>query len=51
MASYYDEHNCKPLVDGERPDHLLHLARYAAITYTIKCRTYSLNELLIADRS
>jgi hypothetical protein len=26
MASYYDEHDCKPLVDGEQPNHLLHLA-------------------------
>ncbi|XP_067671078.1 E3 ubiquitin-protein ligase RNF181-like [Haliotis asinina] len=27
MASYYDEHDCEPLGDGERPNHLLHLAR------------------------
>lgn len=27
MASYYDEHDCRPLEDGEHPNHLLHLAR------------------------
>ena len=27
MASYFDEHNCEPLGEGETPDHLLHLAR------------------------
>eukprot|EP00918_Siedleckia_nematoides_P041577 GHVU01090446.1.p1 GENE.GHVU01090446.1~~GHVU01090446.1.p1 ORF type:complete len:154 (+),score=16.05 GHVU01090446.1:71-532(+) len=27
MASYFDEHNCEPLKDGEQPNHLLHLAR------------------------
>jgi len=27
MASYYDEHDCQPLQDGEAPNHLLHLAR------------------------
>jgi len=28
MASYFEEHNCEPLKEGETPDHLLHLARY-----------------------
>ena len=27
MASYFDEHNCEPLAEGQTPDHLLHLAR------------------------
>ncbi|ELT93759.1 hypothetical protein CAPTEDRAFT_170762 [Capitella teleta] len=27
MSSYYDEHDCSPLADGERPNHMLHLAR------------------------
>jgi len=27
MASYFDEHNCEPLREGQTPDHLLHLAR------------------------
>ena len=27
MASYFDEHNCVPLRDGETPDHFLHMAR------------------------
>ena len=27
MASYYDEHNCQELRDGEQPNHSLHLAR------------------------
>ncbi|KAL5019420.1 hypothetical protein ScPMuIL_005142 [Solemya velum] len=27
MASYYDEHDCDPLKDGELPNHTLHLAR------------------------
>jgi len=27
MASYFDEHDCEPLADGQSPDHLLHLAR------------------------
>ena len=27
MASYYDEHNCEPLRDGETPNHNLLLAR------------------------
>ncbi|XP_041364685.1 E3 ubiquitin-protein ligase RNF181-like [Gigantopelta aegis] len=27
MASYYDEHDCEPLANGETPNHLLHLAR------------------------
>jgi len=27
MASYFEEHNCEPLKEGETPDHLLHLAR------------------------
>lgn len=27
MASYFDEHNCEPLGEGETPNHMLHLAR------------------------
>ena len=27
MASYYEEHDCSELRDGETPDHMLHLAR------------------------
>ncbi|XP_062606410.1 E3 ubiquitin-protein ligase RNF181-like [Saccostrea cucullata] len=27
MASYFDEHDCEPLKDGEQPNHLLHMAR------------------------
>ncbi|CAF0727245.1 unnamed protein product [Adineta steineri] len=27
MASYFDEHNCEPLENGEQPNHLLDLAR------------------------
>ncbi|CAM1314557.1 RNF181 (predicted) [Pycnogonum litorale] len=27
MASYFDEHDCKPLGDGEEPNHTLHMAR------------------------
>lgn len=27
MASYFDEHNCQPLRQGETPDHFLHMAR------------------------
>ncbi|XP_052263396.1 E3 ubiquitin-protein ligase RNF181-like isoform X2 [Dreissena polymorpha] len=27
MASYFDEHDCEPLNDGEQPNHLLHMAR------------------------
>ncbi|KAI0212101.1 RING-type domain-containing protein [Lamellibrachia satsuma] len=27
MASYFDEHNCEPLGEGEQPNHMLHLAR------------------------
>ena len=27
MATYFDEHNCQELADGEGPDHLLHWAR------------------------
>ncbi|KAL3876337.1 hypothetical protein ACJMK2_034198 [Sinanodonta woodiana] len=27
MASYFDEHDCQPLGDGQQPDHMLHLAR------------------------
>ena len=27
MASYFDEHNCEPLGDGQSPDGFLHLAR------------------------
>ncbi|XP_005108139.1 E3 ubiquitin-protein ligase RNF181 [Aplysia californica] len=27
MASYFDEHDCQPLEDGQTPNHALHLAR------------------------
>ncbi|XP_060065357.1 E3 ubiquitin-protein ligase RNF181-like [Ylistrum balloti] len=27
MASYFDEHDCEPLKDGEQPNHMLHMAR------------------------
>ena len=27
MASYFDEHDCEPLGEGQSPDHYLHLAR------------------------
>ncbi|XP_064626696.1 E3 ubiquitin-protein ligase RNF181-like [Lineus longissimus] len=27
MTSYFDEHDCEPLKEGERPNELLHLAR------------------------
>ena len=27
MATYFDEHNCQELAEGETPDHLLHFAR------------------------
>ena len=27
MASYFDEHDCEPLRDGQGPDHFLHFAR------------------------
>ena len=27
MSSYFDEHGCEPLADGETPNHALHLAR------------------------
>ncbi len=27
MASYFDEHDCLPLGQGEIPDHILHFAR------------------------
>lgn len=27
MASYFDEHNCEPLGDGQTPDGFLHFAR------------------------
>lgn len=27
MASYFEEHNCEPLENGQQPDHLLHMAR------------------------
>jgi hypothetical protein len=27
MASYFDEHDCQPLGQGEAPDHLMHFAR------------------------
>lgn len=27
MASYFDEHDCEPLADGEQPNHMLHMAR------------------------
>lgn len=28
MASYFDEHDCEPLGEGEQPNHLLHMARW-----------------------
>ena len=31
MASYFDEHDCEPLEDGQQPNHLLHMARYHSI--------------------
>ena len=30
MASYFDEHDCTPLAEGERPDALLAMARFLA---------------------
>ena len=27
MASYFDEHDCRPLGEGEQPDHMMHMAR------------------------
>lgn len=27
MASYFEEHDCEPLAEGQSPDHLLHFAR------------------------
>ena len=27
MATYFDEHNCQALGDGQAPDHLMHYAR------------------------
>lgn len=27
MASYFEEHDCRPLEEGETPNHTLHLAR------------------------
>jgi hypothetical protein len=27
MATYFDEHNCAPLANGQTPDHMVHLAR------------------------
>ena len=27
MATYFDEHNCQELGDGQAPDHLMHYAR------------------------
>ena len=27
MASYFDEHDCEPLREGQGPDHFLHFAR------------------------
>lgn len=27
MSSYYEEHDCAPLAEGEEPNHFLHLAR------------------------
>jgi len=27
MSSYFDEHNCEPLREGQAPDHFLHLTR------------------------
>jgi len=34
MASYYDEHDCRPLEDGEHPNHLLHLARFVVFLWS-----------------
>lgn len=31
MASYFDEHDCEPLADGEQPNHMLHMARYVSL--------------------
>lgn len=28
MASYFYEHDCEPLGEGEQPNHLLHMARW-----------------------
>jgi len=33
MASYYDEHDCRPLADNEQPNHLLHLARFVVFMF------------------
>ena len=27
MATYFDEHDCQELREGETPDHLMHFAR------------------------
>ena len=27
MTSYFDEHDCEPMRDGQGPDHFLHFAR------------------------
>jgi hypothetical protein len=27
MASYFDEHSCEPLGQGEGPNHMMHIAR------------------------
>ena len=27
MATYFDEHNCQELADGQGPNHLMHFAR------------------------
>ena len=30
MSSYFDEHSCEALGEGEAPDHFLHFARLVA---------------------
>ena len=27
MSNYFEEHDCRPLGQGEQPDHLMHIAR------------------------
>ena len=40
MASYFDEHDCRPLANGEAPDHLLHLARLILSLVLECCERY-----------
>lgn len=42
MADYFDELNCRPLEEGETPDHLLQLARLL--------RDYGMFDLLGTDQ-